>query len=247
MLCPAFCWLKEVAGVRCARLNMKKLLAFLLVLLTLLACIPFAAAETADYADIYLDIKPMSASDGRLMLEIEVQVQNGGSDQCIRMLEFRYENDLIASVDEIYGGKTAYLWSNPINMSLSGMTRDLEIEVSYVDFHGGSVYTNHTVSAEAAEPQISFKRTVDKNAVALGGEVTLTYIVKNEGSVTLENVEVYDDMPGVGVVGVADVLYPGDMREFTKLAKVEKDVKSQPSAAILRWQMTIFPPFCWTA
>lgn len=228
MLCPAFCWLKEVAGVRCARLNMKKLLAFLLVLLTLLACIPFAAAETADYADIYLDIKPMSASDGRLMLEIEVQVQNGGSDQCIRMLEFRYENDLIASVDEIYGGKTAYLWSNPINMSLSGMTRDLEIEVSYVDFHGGSVYTNHTVSAEAAEPQISFKRTVDKNAVALGGEVTLTYIVKNEGSVTLENVEVYDDMPGVGVVGVADVLYPGDMREFTKLAKVEKDVKSQP-------------------
>ena len=208
--------------------NMKKILSCILLMLLLATTLPFAAAETADYAELYLDIKPVSSSDGRLMLEIEVQVNNGSSDQCIRMLEFRYENDLIASVDEVRGGKSAFVWSNPINMSLSGMTRDLELEISYIDFHGGSVYTNHIVSAESAEPQLSFKRTVDKTAVAAGETVTLTYIIKNVGSVTLENVEVYDDMPGVGVVGTADVLFAGDMREFTKQVKVTADMKSQP-------------------
>jgi len=210
---------------------MKRILALMLTLLMLLTTLPFTAAEEVDYAVLYLDIKPMSDSNGRLMLEIEVQVTNGTSEQSIRMVEFRYENELIASIDEINGGKTAHVWSNPLNMSLTGMSRDLELEVSYVDFHGGSVYTNHTVSAEAAEPQLSFKRTVDKNAVAAGDTVTLTYIVKNEGSVTLEDVEVYDDMPGVGVVGTVDILFAGDMREFTKKVKIEKDVKSQPTCS----------------
>lgn len=224
-----FCGLKEVTGGFAVRLYMKKLLAsILLLLLMIMAALPCAFAETAERAELYLDIKPMSSSDGRLMLEIEAQVSNGSAEQAIYMLEFRYENDLIASVDEIYGQKTVYTWSNPINMSLTGMSRDLELEVSYVDFNGETVYTNHSVSAEAAEPKLSFKRTADKSAVAAGDTVTLTYIVKNEGSVTLEDVEVYDEMPGVGVVGTADVLFPGDMREFTKQVKIEKDAKSLP-------------------
>ena len=209
-------------------LNMRKILALVLTLLLLLAALPCAHAETAYKADLQLDIKPTSNSDGRVVLEISAEVTNGEVTQYIQTLEFRYENDLIAKVDYIGGQSSTYVWSNPLNMSLTGMTEDLEVEVSYIDFDGSSVTTSEMAYASAAEPQVSFKRTASSNAVALGEKIKLTYIVKTEGSVTLLDVDVYDEMPGVGSIGTIDALFPGEMREFTKEVSVEKDVKSEP-------------------
>ena len=67
-------------------LNMRKILALVLTLLLLLTALPCAHAETAYKADLQLDIKPTSNSDGRVVLEISAEVTNGEMTQYIQTL-----------------------------------------------------------------------------------------------------------------------------------------------------------------
>ena len=211
---------------------MKKLIALVLTLVLtlalLLAGLPTAAAQTEQHADLTISFKPAENLDGNVVLEIDINVNNGTPEQEIALLEFRYENELIASVDRVKGLGNAFARSVPLGMSLTSMAGELEVEVSYYDFNGEPISRIMTVSAEAAEPKLSFKRTASATAVAAGESVRLTYMVKNEGSVVLSDLEISDDLPGVGVVGTVGMLYPGDMKEFNVDVKLDKDVKSQP-------------------
>lgn len=220
---------KEVAdgSVRFS-LDMKKIIALALMLCLLALGWPLAHAEVADHADLLITFKPAENQDGQVVLEIDITVQNGEPGQTVNRLEFRYENELIAMVDSVGARSNSFARSNPLGMSLQAMTSDLEVEVSYIDFNGDVISSPMTVSYQAAEPQISFKRTASSTSVAEGEEIRLTYLVKNEGSIPLTDLQVYDDMEGIGLVGTVDVLYPGDMREFNIDLKMTKDVKSLP-------------------
>ena len=101
---------------------MRKIFALVLTLLMLFAALPCAHAETAFAADLHLNIKPTANTEGRVVLEISAEITNGDETQYIQMLEFRYENDLIAKVEYLGGQSETYVWSNPLNMSLTGMT-----------------------------------------------------------------------------------------------------------------------------
>ena len=210
------------------RFDMKKLIALVLTLVLLLTGLPLIHAQES-HADLNVTFKPAENQDGNVVLEIDITVNNGEAGQSIGQLEFRYENELIASVDSVSARSNAFARSNPLGMSLTAMTSDLEVEVSYIDFNGNPVSMILIVPYEAAEPKLTFKRTASATAVNAGQSVTLTYIVKNEGGVLLNDLEIYDEI--VGVVGTIDALYPGDMREFNVDFKLEKDVKSQPQVS----------------
>ena len=188
----------------------------------------FIVSAQEDSADFSAEFKPAENQDGYVVLEIDVSVRNGATGQTIQDLEFRYENELIASVESVNARSSTFVRSNALHMSLQSMTADLEIEVSYTDFDGKTVTRSMWVSP-------AFGRSADQlHAHGLGhkrraGEtVTLTYRVANEGSVTLRDVQVYDDMPGVGLVGTIDSLYPGNMRELTVQVIVDEDKTSSP-------------------
>ena len=58
------------------------------------------------------------------MLEIDVSVRNGATAQTIQDLEFRYENELIASVESVNARSIPSVRSNALHMSLQSMTAD---------------------------------------------------------------------------------------------------------------------------
>lgn len=207
---------------------MKKMIALALMLVVLLTGIPLIHAQEA-HADVQVSFKPTENREGSVVLEIDITVGNGEMGQSIGRLEFRYENELIASIDSVSARSNAFARSNSLGMSLTAMTSDAEVEVSYIDFDGTPVTRLLTVPFQAAEPRLTFKRTASASAVNAGESVKLTYIVKNEGSVLLNDLEVYDEI--VGIVGTIDELYPGDMREFNIDYKMEQDVKSQPQVS----------------
>ena len=188
----------------------------------------FIVSAQEDTADFSAEFKPAENQDGYVVLEIDVSVRNGATGQTIQDLEFRYENELIASVESVNARSSTFVRSNALHMSLQSMTADLEIEVSYTDFDGKTVTRSMWVSPLSADPQINFTRTASATSAAQGETVTLTYRVANEGSVTLRDVQVYDDMPGVGLVGTIDSLYPGNMRELTVQVIVDEDKTSSP-------------------
>ena len=189
----------------------------------------FIVSAQEDAADFSAEFKPAENQDGYVVLEIDVSVRNGATGQTIQDLEFRYENELIASVESVNARSSTFVRSNALHMSLQSMTADLEIEVSYTDFDGPKTVTRSMwVSPLSADPQINFTRTASATSAAQGETVTLTYRVANEGSVTLRDVQVYDDMPGVGLVGTIDSLYPGNMRELTVQVIVDEDKTSSP-------------------
>ena len=207
---------------------MKKVFALVLTLALLLAGLPPLHAQTEQHAELNVSFKPVENLDGNVVLEIDITVANGSPEQTVDLLEFRYENELIASVESISARSSAFARSVPLGMSLTAMTSDLEVEVSYIDFNGDAVSRILIVPNEAAEPKLSFKRTASATAVNAGESIRLTYLVKNEGGVLLSDLTVSDDLPGVGVVGQIDELYPGDMKEFNVEVKLDQDVKSQP-------------------
>ncbi len=218
---------KEVAD-ESVRYNMKKILAMAIALLLTLAALPPVTVQAFNQADISFDFKPAENQDGKVVLEIGINLSNGQSGQEVRQLEFRYENELIAQVDAVAAQSQSFVRSNPLGMSLISMTGDLEVEVSYIDFDGGNVTHTVMVSHQAAEPKLSFKRTASQTTAQVGDKIRLTYMVKNEGSALLTDLQVYDDMEGIGLIGTLDALYPGEMRELTADVKMTKDVKSQP-------------------
>lgn len=210
------------------RFDMKKVFALALTLALLLAGLPPLRAQTEQHAELTANVKPVENQDGNVVLEIDVTVKNGAPEQAISLVEFRYENELIASVDSISARSSAFVRSVPLHMSLTAMTSDVEVEVSYIDFNGEAISRWMVVQGEQAEPKLSFKRVASATAVSAGESVKLTYMVKNEGSVLLSDLQITDDLPGVGEVGKIDLLYPGDMREFNVEVKLDQDVKSQP-------------------
>ncbi len=209
---------------------MKKRIAALLALLLCLCLSPLVSAERveAEMAELYVTLTPVENADGNVALEIDLEITNGTEEQYISGLEFRYENALIASIDRVYGGSTAWARSAPLGMSLASMAQEMEIEVGYTDFNGMNLTRSAFVSAQAAAPRFDFKRTASKTVLAAGEKVKLSYILKNDGSVTLKDVVISDDMTGVGEVGRIDLLFPGDMREFTKEVSITADTVSQP-------------------
>lgn len=183
------------------RFDMKKVFALALTLALLLAGLPPLRAQTEQHAELTANVKPVENQDGNVVLEIDVTVKNGAPEQAISLVEFRYENELIASVDSISARSSAFVRSVPLHMSLTAMTSDVEVEVSYIDFNGEAISRWMVVQGEQAEPKLSFKRVASATAVSAGESVKLTYMVKNEGSVLLSDLQITDDLPGVGEVG----------------------------------------------
>jgi hypothetical protein len=213
---------------RSVRFDMKKYLVMVMALLLVLLALPPVTALAADQADLSIDFKPAENQDGEVVLEIGINLNNGDGGQTIERLEFRYENELIAQVDRVAAGSQSFVRSNPLGMSLISMTADLEVEVSYIDFDGSNVTRTMMVSHQAAEPKLSFKRTASATSAQAGDKIRLTYMIKNEGSALLTDLQVYDDMEGIGLIDTVEALYPGEMREFNVDVKMTKDVKSQP-------------------
>lgn len=205
---------------------MKKLLALILTLCLLLS---FPLPLHADVAaQLSFHIVPTQNVDGKVLLEIDVSLLNGSAEQSISSLEFRYENTLIASHPSLTAGSSVFIRTSPLDRSMSSMTGDVELEISYLDFDGTPRILYELADISAAEPILTFKRTASTENAGVGEKVVLTYIVKNEGSVTLTDLTVTDDMEGLGKIGTIDLLYPGDMRQFEKEVTIQKDVLSLP-------------------
>ncbi len=205
---------------------MKKLFSIILTLHLLLSFVLPVHADTA--AQLTFNIIPTENTDGKVVLEIDMSLLNGSSNQSISQLEFRYENTLIGSMQSLNAGSTAFLRSTPIDRSMESMAGDVEIEITYIDFDGTPRSLIKTVDASAAAPIINFKRTASAESVGLNEKIKLTYIIKNEGAVVLTGLVLTDDMEGVGQIGTIDTLYPGDMRQFEKEVTITKDVVSLP-------------------
>ena len=129
----------------------------------------------------------------------------------------------------IFSGEESYLRMYYLNACKEAVLGDGAFaEFNLFEFDGKTVTRSMWVSPLSADPQINFTRTASATSAAQGETVTLTYRVANEGSVTLRDVQVYDDMPGVGLVGTIDSLYPGNMRELTVQVIVDEDKTSSP-------------------
>lgn len=207
---------------------MKKTIAIVLTIVLMLLGLPLASAEIANQADLTIEFKPVENTSGNVVLEIDMIVNNGESGQYINNLEFRYENALIASVDALAARSNSFARSTPLNLSLISMPDELEVEMSYVDFDGSVASKNLKVSHQAAEPKVSFTRTASATACATGEKIRLTYIIKNEGSVLLTDLQLSDDMESIGPIETIESIYPGELREITVDVKMTKDVKSLP-------------------
>ena len=87
---------------------MKKVFALVLTLALLLAGLPPLHAQTEQHAELNVSFKPVENLEGSVVLEIDITVANGSPEQTVDLLEFRYENELIASVESISARSSAF-------------------------------------------------------------------------------------------------------------------------------------------
>lgn len=80
------------------------------------------------------------------------------------------------------------------------------------------------------EKKLTFTRTVDKQSVDAGQEVTLTYTVKNTGSAEVADIKVSD---GALATFPIFTLAPGQENVLTKRLKIVKDTISKPKLEAL--------------
>ncbi len=77
------------------------------------------------------------------------------------------------------------------------------------------------------EPVVRFSRAFSSQHAESGDEITLSYTVRNEGSVTIRNIVVEDEL--VGRVGTIDRLGAGERRTLIAKVTVKKACTSKPS------------------
>ena len=74
----------------------------------------FIVSAQEDTADFSAEFKPAENQDGYVVLEIDVSVRNGATGQTIQDLEFRYENELIASVESVNARSSTLVETNVV-------------------------------------------------------------------------------------------------------------------------------------
>ena len=77
------------------------------------------------------------------------------------------------------------------------------------------------------EPVVRFSRAFSSQHAETGDEITLSYTVRNEGSVTIRNIVVEDEL--VGKVGTIERLGAGERRTLIAKVTVKKACTSKPS------------------
>jgi uncharacterized repeat protein (TIGR01451 family) len=89
------------------------------------------------------------------------------------------------------------------------------------DYQLGTVTDMDTAMVEVISPAIMIEKDASPAKILAGTEVTYTFTVTNTGDVTLENIEVVDDI--LGNIGVAASLASGAVVQFVEVVSVDVD------------------------
>ena len=84
------------------------------------------------------------------------------------------------------------------------------------DSLGNPVYDEDTASVNVIDPAINIVKTVDKQIIYSGEQVTYTYTVTNTGDDPLANVQVTDDQPGVTPAYQSGDINDDDLLDLTE-------------------------------
>lgn len=86
-----------------------------------------------------------------------------------------------------------------------------------------------TEAPASTEPDVSFSRDFSSRYAESGDTVALSYTIRNNGALPIENIEVYDEL--IGEVGWIEKLEPGDRKVLSVRVKVTENSVSEPSIA----------------
>lgn len=86
-----------------------------------------------------------------------------------------------------------------------------------------------TQAPDEQEPEIGFSRDFSSKYVEYGNTVALSYTIRNNGSLPIENIEVNDKL--IGEVGWVERLEPGERKVLNVRVKITKTSVSEPSIA----------------
>lgn len=221
-----------------ARLFMKKFFVYSLAFLLAVGLWGFfpPAAHAAASVSIMVTTTPDTIQSGDTVdLHATINVGSGNSGQGITDVELYLKGGTtpIATWSRISAGRTAQATVSDLFIPPSMLGVSIPLELRYADFDGsaasvdGSFLVLEAVPAIPEEARLLFTRTADVKSVMLGGNVNLTYVVRNDGSSDLLNVEISDEL--FGRIVTISRLAPGQREEYILSKRATAEIISTPT------------------
>ena len=183
--------------------------------------------EVAQEEPVYkLDVSG-SVSKDRITSEQEVdfvlKLKNSGNKELINIKgvdwagkEFYSREQLLPGQEEAIHYSAKVSPGNSYEIKFSGTSPD----------SGNKIEASYTVEFEKIEPKLVISCKITPEEIEAGDTVTLEYVLKNTGDITLVDIRVEE--PEFGQVAQFDRLKPGEEKSFSIEETLESDTESYP-------------------